>query len=916
MADDINLPNLISHLQVNLANTSGLVSDATRQGSSVGSAIGTSMQRTLRAAVDDIPDIEIDGDSTELDRDLVRVRRQLQQLSEKRIGVDISVEDALREMARLEPHLERLRHSHPSVNVTAAVGGAWADLGSILDAARQVDETDVDIDVDVDVDDADRDLTRVHKSLGRVVSMISGLGGLALPFVKAGAAIGTVVPLVAGLATTLAQIAPAAAVGVSALLALKLATGTLKIAMTGVGDAVTAALDPAKADKYAEALKKLSPNARSFVEEIHKAAPALDKIRKTVQDKVFAGLDKQLKSTAKAALPDLRKALDSTSTTLNKMAKGVFAAARGLAKDGTLGKALDGATQGLAEFSKAPGQVVTALGQIGAAAAPAFKRLSKAGADALDRLSDKLTKAFESGAMEKAIDTAIDLLAQLGRVAGNIGKIISNIFGGLTSSGGSLFDTLEKITGALKEATATPGFQRAMAALSDTMSVVASTVAPLLVKALAILGPVIEKLAPPAQDLVKVLGEGLSKILDALGPVLVEAAGATGQLVEALLPFVDLAADLIAELLPSLTPLFSALGDTFEAAAPFVSALANNIGVQLKPLLEALPGILEQLLPAFVELAQEIFPQLTDILIEMAPDLLECSEALVRLLVDVTPLVVKMIEFAVALTANVLPAVGPVLVGTIRILAAMLSALADLVERYVLPAIKGVAAFLQGDFSGATKHAGTMVANFKDDALRALGGMVAQAGPLLVRFANAIGQHAREAGTLLKQGVLNSIRVTLGYFQDLPGSIRSALGGLNDLLYQAGKSVIAGFIRGVRSQISELVSTLSGITNMIPDWKGPAERDATLLTSAGASIMQGLQRGIAGQIPALRAQLAGITTTIPSMVIDAPAPRQIAATYAGRGDGGNTTINLYGSDATPGGVLDALSWHGLIGRRA
>lgn len=917
MADDIDLPNLISHLQVNLANTNGIVADATRQGSSVGAAIGTSMQRTLAAAVDDIPDIQIDGDSSELDRDLARVRRELQQLSERRIGVDISIEDALREMARLEPHLERLQRSHPSVNVTAAVGGALADLADLRDAARRVDDTDVDIDVDVDTDEADRGLGRVHRSLGRVVSMLGSLGGLALPFVKAGAAVGTLVPLLAGLVTTLQSIAPAAAVGVSALLALKLATGTLKLAMTGVQDAVTAALDPSKAKEYGEALKKLSPNARSFVEEIHKASPALDKIRKTVQDKVFAGLDKQLKSTAKAALPDLRKALNSTSTTLNKMAKGVFTAARGLANDGTLGTALKGATRGLAEFSKAPGQVVTALGQIGAAAAPAFERLSQAGAGALDRLSAKLTKAFESGAMEKAIDTAIDLLAQLGRVAGNIGSTVKNVFSGLTSTGGSLFDTLEKITGALKDATATPGFQRALGALSKTMSVVASTVAPLLVKAIGLLGPVIEKLAPPAQELVKVLGDGLSKILDALGPVLVEAAGATGELVTALLPFVTLAAELIAGSLPSLTPLFKALGDVFEAAAPFIAQVAENIGIQLKPLLEALPGILAELLPPFVELAQEVFPQLTDILIEMAPYLADAAIKFADLMVQMAPLIAELMRLATAILVHVMPAIGPSLIGLIIIFSRVIGAAADLITRYVIPAIKSVAAFLRGDFSGATRHAGEVVGNFKEDALRALGNMVSQAGPLLVAFAGALGRHAQEAGRRLVRAVSSGVADALGYLRGLPGRIAGQLGDLGGLLFSAGRSVISGFISGIRSQIGALASTLGGITNMIPDWKGPAERDATLLTSAGVSIMQGLQRGIAGQVPALRAQLAGITTTMPSMVIDAPAPRQLAAAYAGRAaDSGDTNINLYGGDATPGGILNALSWRGLIGRKA
>ncbi|MGY4901477.1 hypothetical protein [Streptomyces sp. 900116325] len=112
MADEINLPNLVSHLQVNLANTSGIAADAARQGSAVGAALGAGIQREVRDAVTNIPDVQIDANSTDLDRDLARVREELDQLASQRISVDISIEDALRQLDRLEPHLDRLSHTH------------------------------------------------------------------------------------------------------------------------------------------------------------------------------------------------------------------------------------------------------------------------------------------------------------------------------------------------------------------------------------------------------------------------------------------------------------------------------------------------------------------------------------------------------------------------------------------------------------------------------------------------------------------------------------------------------------------------------------------------------------------------------------------------------------------------------------
>lgn len=706
------------------------------------------------------------------------------------------------------------------------------------------------------------DTSRLSAGMARIGSLIGGLSRLAAPFAAAGAAVGSLVPLIAGVATALAQLAPAAAIAVSGFLAMQLAAGTFKLAMVGVGDAVTAALDPSDPEAYAEALKKLSPNARSFVQEIRKAQPALDKIQKTVQDRVFDGLDKQLRATAKVALPELRTALNSTATTLNRMATGAFTAARGLAQDGTLGTALKGATTGLVEFSRVPGQVVTALGQIGAAAAPAFQRVAAAGGSALDRLSARLTTAFESGGMEEAIGQAIDLFAQLGRVAGNIGGILKNVFGGLTSSGQGLFSTLETITASLREATASAGFQRALAALSQTMGVVASTVGPLLAQALAVLGPVIEALAPPAQELVRVLGEALSSILTALGPVLSSAATAVGSLVVALLPLVEVAGELIAAVLPALVPLFDSLAQLFVEMAPTIQALADNLAAQLVPLLASLGPVLAEILPPLVQMAAEVFPQITDTLVQLTPSLLELSTAFADLLVQLAPIIGQLLLFAATFLSEVLPAIRPAIDLVIDFTTNALQGLSDFITRYAVPALQTIAALLKGDFTGAMRGAATMTNNLRDDSSTAFTNMKAHA----VRVVGAMVTEIPAAGKRVASGFIAQIQQmvlqTGSRIAELPGRIRGALPSPSSILNGAGRMIMQGLIGGITAMIPSLVSTLASITAKIPDWKGPKKRDAALLTPAGKSIIKGLIAGIDASTASLKSKLNSITNTI------------------------------------------------------
>src|SRR5690606_16388180 len=254
-----------------------------------------------------------------------------------RIGVDVSVGDALRQLEELETHLQRIGDQHPDVNVRAATAAAARQLEELRAAARQVDDTDVRIDVDVDEDRPNRLLG----ILGRIPAVAGGAAGGLAGVGKAAAGIGAVVPVVAGVAQTLANIAPASGVAVTGLTSVALAGGAVKLAAVGMSDALGAALDPSKAEEFNEALEKLSPAAR------RELATRLRRGQQAVQEEGFRGLGDNLERTAKSVLPVLRTSLVATGTALGDMAAGVRGAARDLAESGTLGKALGSASTGL-----------------------------------------------------------------------------------------------------------------------------------------------------------------------------------------------------------------------------------------------------------------------------------------------------------------------------------------------------------------------------------------------------------------------------------------------------------------------------------------------------------------------------------------------------------------------------------------
>lgn len=78
----------------------------------------------------------------------------------------------------------------------------------------------------------------------------------------------------------------------------------------------------------------------------------------------------------------------------------------------------------------------------------------------------------------------------------------------------------------------------------------------------------------------------------------------------------------------------------------------------------------------------------------------------------------------------------------------------------------------------------------------------------------------------------------------LPGQIKNALGNMGKLLLNAGKDLLQGLIDGIKSMIPSLQNALGFITNMLPDWKGPEEKDKRILEPAGRAVMQGFGEGL------------------------------------------------------------------------
>jgi phage-related protein/SLT domain-containing protein len=442
-----------------------------------------------------------------------------------------------------------------------------------------------------------------------------------------------------------------------------------------------------------ENFSKLSPNAQAFVTAVKGLKSAWDAMQLGVQDRLFAGIGSRLSDVGSRVIPILRGGLEGTAGVLNRMAKGALTAVDNMARTGMLRKIFDGATESLKPLEKAPGQIVTAFGQIAVAAQPAFQKITTGLAGVITKVTDKLGKAFESGSMQKAINTAVDLLGDLMDVGKNVFSILGDIFMAGEGTGGGTIGVLKTITSEISKITSSPEVQGGLKALFSVMGELAKTVAPLLGTALKFVGQIFEKLGPPVEILVKALGDALEPVIDALGPVLVILADVLGNVLVAISPLLPVIGDLIASALKPLGPVLKIVGDLIEKLAPVIAELADSLGPILTPIVEGLGSVLGELVSQYADMFLQVLKDLTPIIPDVIGYLIQLGESLGQILEALAPLLPQLMMLGAQFITQLLPALIPLIPPLLQLTEMFLKLATFVILKIVIPAIQALVDF-------------------------------------------------------------------------------------------------------------------------------------------------------------------------------------------------------------------------------
>lgn len=264
--------NRLLEAQKKATDAAASQADAARNGDRAAGAFADAFKARLESAIRTLPDIKIDAHSSEADIVIAEVRRRLETLSDKRIGIDIDETIAVAELDGLKAALDDVARQHPSVSVRADTAAASAKLDEVSAQLRGLDGKTAKVDVNVD-DKGGADKASGGLSLlsGKLFAVVAGIPALA----AAG-------PAIAGIG--LAAVAAAAGAGV------------LAIALNGIGDAYSAMVD---ADTSA------STNATKNAHQVQDAERSLAEARASAADGAVSAAERV--ASAQQSLSDAER---------------------------------------------------------------------------------------------------------------------------------------------------------------------------------------------------------------------------------------------------------------------------------------------------------------------------------------------------------------------------------------------------------------------------------------------------------------------------------------------------------------------------------------------------------------------------------------------------------------------------------
>ncbi|WP_328856920.1 hypothetical protein OG579_17130 [Williamsia herbipolensis] len=567
-------------------------------------------------------------------------------------------------------------------------------------------------------------------------------------------------------------------------------------------------------DKLGDAMAKLAPNAREFVQTLIDLQPAWNAVQQRVQNRLFAGLSGEVRELAGNYLPQLTTSLSNAVGGFNDGALSALRFTNSATGMSVVNQLLAKSSDIAGNFGRTLGNLVPGFAAIGASASNVFAPMSKGMAEAASRMSESLVQAQQSGKLDETFQRALVVAKQLGAVLGELGSIIGGVFraasaagngNGLANITNSLKSISDWVNGPVGQGALTSFFQSVGAAVSAIMplflqvaGIIGGQVAPMIANLITTLAPAIEPVISAIGMAVAALAPAIGPLATAFGSILTAVAPLVPVIAQLVSAFVQIAGPIITQLANALAPILASLGpilgDVLSAIAPVLAEVAgavvqllDAVGPLLPVLGDAFVTVLGAVLPILGQLASILGPILATAVTALVPVISTIATTFAQVLEAVSPLLPVLGDALTQILAAVMPLIQQMAGLWSQMVMALLPLvppLIQIVEALLPPLLQVVIALLPVMFTMATAFVNIMTA----------------IAPVIVVVAQLAAGFAGLLGTIIGWGadalgaVTNFANNVVTFVSQLPGRITGALGGMWDGLVSGFKTALNALI--------------------------------------------------------------------------------------------------------------------------